>query len=96
MKLAANFHCLGCALGLRVSTLKEIKTNNPSDVRKALGEVINTWLAQQYTTERFGEPSWRRLVSAVASPAGGNDHLLAKTIAEDHPGEQLLTATVNN
>ena len=35
--------------------------------------------------ERFGKPTWRRLVEAVEDPVGGNDPALALTIARDHP-----------
>ena len=36
--------------------------------------------------ERFGKPTWRRLVEAVEDPVGGKNPALAKTIARDHPG----------
>ena len=90
VKVAARFYSLGCALGLSVSTLNKIRNDNPHDSEIALVQVINAWLAQQFDTERFGAPSWRRLVNALAEPAGGNDHLLAKKIAEDHPGKWLV------
>ena len=83
VKLAARFYSLGCALGLPASTLETIKSNNPGDSEKALEQVISTWLAQNFNTE---PPSWRTLVKAVAHPAGGNARLLAKEMAEDHPG----------
>ena len=86
MSVAANYRLFGGALGLAVSTLSRIFKENPGDFREALGQVIDTWLTQQYDTGRYGMPSWRKLVNAVASPAGGNNHLLAKKIAEDHPG----------
>ena len=35
--------------------------------------------------ERFGEPTWRRLVEAVEDSVGGNDRALAQTIARQHP-----------
>ena len=35
--------------------------------------------------ERFGEPTWRRLVEAVEDSVGGNDCALAQTIARQHP-----------
>jgi hypothetical protein len=85
--VAARFYPLGGALGLSASTLNKIRNDSPHDSEIALVQVINTWLAQQFNTERFGAPSWRKLVCAVASPAGGNNHLLAKEIAEDHPGK---------
>ena len=88
--MAARFYFLGSALGLPASTLDKIRNDNPHDSELALLQVINTWLAQQFNTERFGAPSWRKLVCAVASPAGGNNHLLANEIADDHPGKWLL------
>ena len=85
--MAAKFRSLGGALGLRPCTLDKIRKDNPYDSGEALDQVIDTWLAQQYDTDRFGVPSWRRLVSAVASPAGGCNCLLAEKIAENHPGK---------
>ena len=35
--------------------------------------------------ERFGEPTWRRLVEAVEDSVGGNDSALAQKIARQHP-----------
>ena len=36
--------------------------------------------------ERFGKPTWRRLVEAVEDHVGGNNHALAQAIAAEHPG----------
>jgi len=36
--------------------------------------------------ERFGKPTWRRLVEAVEDHVGGNNRALAQRIARDHPG----------
>ena len=41
--------------------------------------------------ERFGEPTWRRLVEAVKDKVGGNNPALAQKIARDHPGMQPYT-----
>ena len=38
--------------------------------------------------ERFGKPTWRRLVEAVEDRVGGNNHALALKIAAEHPGMQ--------
>ena len=84
--LAARFYQFGGALGLRASELDKIHENFHRDADRAIGRVIDTWLAQRYTVERFGRPSWRALVKAVDSPAGGNNYLLAKKITTDHPG----------
>ena len=37
--------------------------------------------------DKYGKPTWRRLVMAVKGHAGGNDPALAQTIATKHPGE---------
>ena len=36
--------------------------------------------------ERFGMPTWRRLVEAVEDHVGGNNYALAQAIAAKHPG----------
>ena len=94
MSVAANSRLFGGALGLPSSTLDRILKDNPRDLREALGQVIDTWLARRYDTERFGLPSWRTLVGAVASPAGGHNPRLAQEIADDHPGRVLYTITI--
>ena len=37
--------------------------------------------------ERFGKPTWRKLVKAVEEHAGGNNRALAEKIASNHPGQ---------
>jgi len=44
--------------------------------------------------ERFGKPTWRRLVKAVEDPAGGNNCALAQKIAAEHPGMQPSSNTL--
>ena len=51
-----------------------------------MGEVISTWLRQSYDVERHGLPSWRRVVEAVDSGAGGANYVLAKEIASKYQG----------
>ena len=85
--MAARFRSFGCALGLTADTLDKIRADNPHDSLNAMEKVIDTWLAQQYNTKRFGVPCWRKLVSMMALPAGGNNHLLASEIAKFHPGK---------
>lgn len=86
IELAAKFRSLGRALGLRASELDTISKNCPLDAKEALGQVVDMWISQCYNVKQFGRPSWRMLVMAVDSPAGGNNHLLARKIAADHPG----------
>ena len=46
-----------------------------------------TWLFCVPTqVDKFGKPTWRRLVEAVEDKVGGNNRALAQTIAREHPG----------
>ena len=55
------------------------------DIAQAFTAVLTKWLRHSYNVKKYGPPTWRRLVEAVDSPAGGNDHALAKKIAEHYP-----------
>ena len=39
-----------------------------------------------FQVERFGKPTWRRLVEAVEDHVGGNNRALAQKIAREHLG----------
>ena len=73
-------------LGLRPGDLDAIRTRESLDITQALYEVVSTWLRKDYNVERFGPPSWKRLVEAVRSPAGGSNPALADQIVAKHPG----------
>ena len=49
-------------------------------------EMLQIFLKHRYNIEKYGPPTWRKLVEAVDSPAGGNNHSLAKKIAENRKG----------
>ena len=70
---------LGIALGLSAGSF------DPT-----MESVVQTWLDQNYNTQRHQLPSYRRLVSAVASKVGGSNPTLAKEIAANHPGKTTL------
>ena len=55
------------------------------DIPQCFTEVLLAWLRHRYKVDRHGLPTWRRLVEAVDSPSGGNNHALAKAIASQHP-----------
>ena len=82
--LAANYYDLGQALKIRAGELKIIKNNHQGDMKTALQEVIIQWLKQNYNVPKFGEPTWRMLVKAVAQRSGGGDGALARKIAKKH------------
>ena len=55
------------------------------DIPQAFTEVLKVFLKHRYNVKKYGPPTWRKLVEAVDSPAGGNNHALAKKLAEHHP-----------
>lgn len=74
-----NWKSIGEALRLRPKKLKSIE-NEIKDKKRCLGSVLNEWLEGHYDTKRFGAPTWKLLVTAVAHPAGGRNS--AFTLAE--------------
>ena len=75
---------IGRALGLPMGELNSIRSSS-QDHELQLNDVLCVWLCQRYNVERFGTPTWRKLVEAIDDPAGANDHRLAKIIAQHHP-----------
>ena len=76
-----------------LQSIEEKFLQNPS---RALITVVEIWLQQQYNVQRHGPPTWQMLVKAIDSPAGGNDHTLARKIASKHPaGEYMYTCSLN-
>ena len=89
MAVAAKYRSFGGALGLRASELDKIHRDSHGS-EEALDKVVDMWIAQSYNIKRFSHPSWRALVKTVESPAGGNNHLLARNIASKHPGVERI------
>ena len=88
--VAANFPLIGTALHLMSGDVKIIRKECIGDYRSGLEQVILMWLKQNYNVDRFGEPTWRKVVQVVDKPNGGNNHALAKKIAAAHQGDQLF------
>ena len=83
--MAHNWRGVGKALRLHPDLLHKIEASE-ANVERRLERTLSKWLMREYDTTRFGLPSWELLVAAVAHPAGGKDHALAREIAERHNG----------
>lgn len=70
---------IGLFLGISYGKLETLK----SDDDKIRGVVI-FWMNWKYDYETFGKPSWKSLVRAIGSQAGGNARRAAKKVAADH------------
>ena len=84
VSITAKYHKLGIGLRLKVGELEAICKSRGQDIDLAVTDVLLAWLRQQYDTAKYGHPTWRMLVRAVDSPAGGNNHALAMTISHNH------------
>ena len=86
--LDSKYYQIGVGLRLKPKDLQSIEEMFRQDPSRALGKVVETWLQQQYNMKKCGPPTWQMLVKAVDSPAGGNDHTLARKIAFKHPASK--------
>ena len=86
LNAAHNWRGVGRALRLHPDLLNRIETST-TDVECCLERVLSNWLMREYDTRRFGLPSWKLLVSAVAHPAGGREPVLAEEIAKRYNGK---------
>ena len=80
MTIKANYYQLGIGLGLPPGELLAIH-RGAQHVEQGFTEVLVAWLRN---IGNFGTPTWRKLVKAVDSPAGGNNPALAMAIAGRH------------
>ena len=82
--LQANYYQFGVELALPLQELDAIEKAFHENSNRAFTEVLRTWVMHRYNIEKYGPPTWRRLVEAV-DRVTGNDHELAKKIALNHP-----------
>ena len=82
--LAGRWPNMCTALRLRPHAEGTIARQCFHQVDDCLKAALRSWLCQEYDTVKYGLPTWKKLVEAVAKRAGGNDVALAKEIAEKH------------
>ena len=85
--LAAKWEQLSGYLGLSIRLIDSIRGNHPNDNSACWNEALKHWILQNYKTEKFGSPSWRTLLRAVAKI----DKLLFRELAPNHQGTQDFT-----
>ena len=84
--LCARWDRISGFLGLRPSLIASIRRNNPNDNTGCWNDALLEWISQNYNTEKFGEPSWRSFLTAVAKV----DKLQCKKLATNHQGSFIL------
>ena len=84
VSIKSYYYQFGIELGLPLREMDAVQKAFRQDILQAFTEVLKIFLKHRYNVQKYGPPTWRKLVEAVDSPAGGNDHALAKKIAERH------------
>ena len=84
VSITAEYYKFGIGLHLKPGELQAIRKSCGQDIDQAFIDVLVAWLRQRYDVAKYGPPTWRMLVKAVDSPAGGNNHALALTISHNH------------
>ena len=82
--IATNWKSVGAALQLKSDILVNIDTRCTGNPHACLSGIVKEWLKRNYNVEKFGQPTWQRLVEVVVHPAGGANTALAVEIAIKH------------
>lgn len=81
--VATNWIAIGLFLGIPYNRIEMFQVEG--DLEGRINKMVAFWLGRKHNTEEFGEPSWRKLVDAVAARSGGCHQRLAAEIAMKHP-----------
>lgn len=81
--LASKWQQLSALLGLKISLIDCIRNDNPGDSLGCWSDALKEWIKMNYNTEKFGKPSWRTLLKAIAKV----DKLRFKQLAAEHSSE---------
>jgi len=82
-----KFKEIGDELGIKYDKMKQLKKIHGYDYCEGLKAVIEQYLIQNYNVTKRGHPDWVKLVRAVSSSTGGNNHTLAQNLAFKHKSE---------
>ena len=90
--LAAKWEQLSACLGLAKANIDSIRESRSRDSAGCWSEALSQWIKQNYSTQRFGLPSWRSLLKSVAVV----DKQLVKELATKHPSGIHVTSVNSN
>ena len=93
-RLAWRWSNMCLALRLR-SHESKIRAEHPHNPGGCLQAVVEKWLQKGYNYQKFGSPTWKMLVEAVANPVGGDNTALAERIAKKHLSKCLFCTVLS-
>ena len=82
--IAAKWNKFGEALNIKKATLDQIKQECGSDTEECLDQTLQVFLKMNYDTKKYGQPSWKLIVQALAHRGGGNNKDMALKVAGEH------------
>ena len=82
-ELGEEWWTVGILLGVKNATLETISMECHRRTSECIVKMLSKWLRSDL------DASWDKLVAAIASPAGGNNIVLAKEITRKVPGVTL-------
>ena len=88
-KVAAKWRDIGAALGISGHKLEEIASNHHHQAADCLSSVLQDWIGQNYSTQKFGMPSWRTLCKAIQQVS---DNKFFRDVARKHGGKPYFQA----
>ena len=80
---------VGGALGVRENQIQIIAVTHSHSPEDCMRGVVSKWLKRSHNEEKFGPPTWKNLVKAIANPSGGQDCASALELAKKHLGTLL-------
>ena len=80
MTVATKWVSVGILLGIPYDRLQMLDAEE--DLEMKVSKLVEAWLGRRLGSK---PPSWKTLVEAIASRAGGDHQTLAKKLASDHP-----------
>ncbi len=84
--IKSKWRSIGAGLRLKPGKLDEIEAKRHGAPTECLLDVVSSWLNKEYNWQRFGEPTWRRIVEVVEHSAAGGSPETALSIAKRHQG----------
>ena len=81
--IAAKWESVGKALHLKPDRLDVIREQQTTPQQR-LSATLHEFLKKNYDWEKYGAPSWRLIVIALAHTSGGDNVELALEVAKEH------------
>ena len=80
---ASKWKSVSGKLGLPISKINSIESENPGNVANCWNKALGEWLLQNYNTTKYPSPSWQSLLRIIAR----EEFILFKKLASEHKAQ---------